>query len=339
MVEAFGALGAEATAAQNLGLAYHRYRDAQTISRLLLGRPATLPGVESFLGQLDGSYEKAFAAGEYGVAWGLLDVMTELGTTTPQMRQHQRMTRDEIDRRAVRGLTAYPFEDPKNAAAKVGDGGARSSASSSDPPTCASSSARALERIATSASGPGTACALSTAGFIVRAASTTPRSRRRKTGSETRRVVTGEGRGPGVAWMALRARSQGTPEPATTIPATSRRTWFRKSPCAVGIISVSYRVIVARPSRLHRLAPGSPGVPDPGRGACGSETSSGRPTRRAPPDIEISRATKVSRTRSPTRSARLVEFLEPGSAIRAGRTARSGRAITQPPRQIASRWR
>ena len=197
MVEAFGALGAEATAAQNLGLAYHRYSDAQTISRLLLGRRAALPAIESFLGQLDGGYEKAFAAGEYGVAWGLLDVMSELGTTTPQMRQHQRMTRDEIDRRAVRGLTAYPFEDPKNAAAKVGRRGGvegRPAHLQHDPLRRAHRRARAARahprrvqanRKLHRSSRPPTSS--SRARINDAKVETTE-----KTGSETRRVVTGK---------------------------------------------------------------------------------------------------------------------------------------------------
>ncbi len=260
MAEAFGALGAEATAAQNLGLAYHRYRDAQTISRLLLGRPATLPGVEAFLGQLDGSYEKAFAAGEYGVAWGLLDVMTELGTTTPQMRQHQRMTRDEIDRRAVRGLTAYPFEDPKNAAAKVGDAVASKVVQhifSTIPSDVRIVEREQLERILDECKRNGNCNALTSADFIVQGSINDAKvETTEKTGSETRRVVTGQENVPNpehVAWMALKERDRKkTPEPAATIPRDITEdvkfdvTAVRK----VGIISVSYRVVEASSGRV-----------------------------------------------------------------------------------------
>lgn len=260
MVEAFGALGAEAAAAQNPGLAYHRYRDAQTISRLLLGRPAALPGVEALLGQLDGSYEKAFAAGDYGVAWGLLDVLSELGTTTPQMRQQQRMTRDEIDRRAVRGLTAYPFEDPKNAAAKVGDAVASKVVQhifSTIPSDVRIVEREQLERILDECKRTGNCQDLTTADFIVQGTINDAKvETTEKTGSETRRVVTGQENVPNpehVAWMALKERDRKkTPEPPATIPRDITEdvefdvTAVRK----VGIISVSYRVVEASSGRV-----------------------------------------------------------------------------------------
>jgi predicted small lipoprotein YifL len=260
MVEAFGTLGAEATAAQNPALAYHRYRDAQTISRLLLGRPAPLPGVESFLGQLDGSYEKAFAAGEYGVAWGLLDVMTELGTTTPEMRQQQRMTRDEIDRRAVRGLTAYPFEDPKNATAKVGDAVAAKVVQhifSTIPADVRIVEREQLERILDECKRTGNCTALTTADFIVQGSINDAKvETTEKTGSETRRVVTGKenvANPEHVAWMTLKERERKkTTEPPATITRDITEdvefdvTAVRK----VGIISVSYRVVEASSGRV-----------------------------------------------------------------------------------------
>ncbi len=255
MVEAFGALGAEATAAQNLGLAYHRYNDAQTISRLLLGRNAVLPGIETFLGQLDGGYDKAFAAGDFGVAWGLLDVMSELGTTTPQMRQHLRMTRDEINRRAVRGLTAYPFDDPKHAAAKVGDAVASKVVQhifSTIPADVHIVEREQLERILDECKRTGNCTQLSTADFIVQGTINDAKvETTEKTGSETRRVVTGKETVTNpehVQWMSLKDREKKkTPEPAATIVREITEdvefdvTAVRK----VGIISVSYRVVEA----------------------------------------------------------------------------------------------
>ena len=121
IAEAFGMLGQESTATDDLTSAYRRYQDANVLSTLLLGRKAQPPGMSSFLKKLDRRYEKAFEAGEFGAAWGYLNVMTEFGPTTPQIRQKLRKTRDEIARRAVRGLTAYPFEDAAASAAKVGD--------------------------------------------------------------------------------------------------------------------------------------------------------------------------------------------------------------------------
>jgi curli biogenesis system outer membrane secretion channel CsgG len=260
MAEAFAALGAEATAAQNLGLAYHRYRDAQTISQLLLGRPATLPGVESFLGQLDGAYEKAFAAGEYGVALGLLDVRTELGTTTPQMRQQARMTRDEINRRAVRGLTAYPFEDPKHAAAKVGDAVASKVVQhifSTIPSDVRIVEREQLERILDECKRNGNCNALTSADFIVQGTINDAKvETTEKTGRETRRVVTGKQSIPNpahAAWLALKERERKKqPEPAATIlqDITEDVEFDVTSVRKVGIISVSYRVVEASSGRV-----------------------------------------------------------------------------------------
>lgn len=260
MAEAFAALGAEATAAQNLGLAYHRYRDAQTISRLLLGRPAALPGVESFLGQLDGAYEKAFAAGEYGVALGLLDVQSELGSTTPQMRQQQRLTRDEINRRAVRGLTAYPFEDPKNAAAKVGDAVAAKVVQhifSTIPSDVRIVEREQLERILDECKRSGNCTALTSADFIVQGTINDAKvETTEKTGSETRRVVTGKQSVPNpdhAAWLALKERDRKKqPEPAATIlrDITEDVKFDVTSVRKVGIISVSYRVVEASSGRV-----------------------------------------------------------------------------------------
>jgi hypothetical protein len=260
MAEAFAALGAEATAAQNLGLAYHRYRDAQTISQLLLGRSATLPGVESFLGQLDGAYEKAFAAGEYGVALGLLDVRTELGTTTPQMRQQARMTRDEINRRAVRGLTAYPFEDPKHAAAKVGDAVASKVVQhifSTIPSDVRIVEREQLERILDECKRNGNCNALTSADFIVQGTINDAKvETTEKTGRETRRVVTGKQSIPNpahAAWLALKERDRKKqPEPAATIlPDLTEDVEFDvTSVRKVGIISVSYRVVEASSGRV-----------------------------------------------------------------------------------------
>jgi hypothetical protein len=260
MAEAFAALGAEATAAQNLGLAYHRYRDAQTISQLLLGRSATLPGVESFLGQLDGAYEKAFAAGEYGVALGLLDVRTELGTTTPQMRQQARMTRDEINRRAVRGLTAYPFEDPKHAAAKVGDAVASKVVQhifSTIPSDVRIVEREQLERILDECKRNGNCNALTSADFIVQGTINDAKvETTEKTGRETRRVVTGKQSIPNpahAAWLALKERDRKKqPEPAATIlqDITEDVEFDVTSVRKVGIISVSYRVVEASSGRV-----------------------------------------------------------------------------------------
>lgn len=260
LVEAFGTLGAEATANQNLGLAYHYYSLAQAISKMLLGRGAALPAVDGLLGQVGGHYEKAMAAGEFGVAWGLLDVMSEFGTTTPQMRQHLRMTRDEIDRRAVRGLTAYPFEDPKSSAAKVGDAVASKVVQhifSTIPTDVRIVEREQLERILDECKRTGDCNELSTADFIVQGTINDAKvETTEKTGKETRRVLTGKETLPNPShaqWLALSDRQRKKqPEPPATITRDVTEdvefdvTAVRK----VGIISVSYRVVEASSGRV-----------------------------------------------------------------------------------------
>jgi len=260
LAEAFAALGAEAYAAQNLGMAYNYYSQAQTISRLLLDRSANLPGVEGLVGQLGGIYEKAFAAGEYGVAWGVLDVISEFGTTTPQVRQQLRMTRDEIDRRAVRGLTAYPFEDPKSSAAKVGDAVASKVVQhifSTIPTDVRIVEREQLERILDECKRNGNCNALTTADFIVQGTINDAKvETTEKTGSETRRVVTGKETVPNpdhVRWLGLKERERKkTPEPPATIlrDVTEDVTFDVTAVRKVGIISVSYRVVEASSGRV-----------------------------------------------------------------------------------------
>jgi len=260
LAEAFGALGAEATAAQNLGLAYNYYSQAATISRLLLDRNVALPGVEGLIGQLDGSFDKAYAAGEYGVAWGILDVISVFGATTPQMRQQLRMTRDEIDRRAVRGLTAYPFEDPKAAAAKVGDAVASKVVQhifSTIPTDVRIVEREQLERILDECKRTGDCKELSTADFIVQGTINDAKvETTEKTGSETRRVVTGKESIPNpehVNWMAMKERDRKKiAEPPATIQrdVTEDVTFDVTAVRKVGIISVSYRVVEASSGRV-----------------------------------------------------------------------------------------
>lgn len=260
MAEAFGMLGQESVTAGNLADAYQRYQDAAIISRLLLDREANLPGIDSFLKQIDKRYTKAFEAAEYGVAWGFLDVMTEFGPMTPQIRHKLRVTRDEISRRAVRGLTAYPFEDPKISATKVGD--AVSSKVIQHIHRTIPSDVRIverdqLERILEECKRRNACGELDTADFIVQGSILDAKvETTEKSGSETRRVVTGQRAVTNpeyTAWTQLREKDRKkTPEPAPTVTrdvtedVTIQVTNVRK----VGIISVSYRVVEAGSGRV-----------------------------------------------------------------------------------------
>ncbi len=260
MAEAFGMLGQESVAAGDLSGAYHRYQDAAVISRLLLDRKADLPGLDVFLKRLDRQYDRAFAADEFGVAWGYLNVMTEFGPMTPKIRRKLRVTRDEISRRAVRGLTAYPFEDPKISSTKVGD------AVSSKviqyihrtiPNDVRIVEREQLDRILEECKRRGTCGALDTADFIVQGSILDAKvETTEKSSSETRRVVTGQEtitNPEHTRWTQLREKDRKkTPQPTrmltrdVTEDVTIQVTSVRK----VGIISVSYRVVEANSGRV-----------------------------------------------------------------------------------------
>ena len=255
MAEAFGLLGQESVVANDLSAAYARYRDASEISRLLLDRKATLPGVGDFLKKLDRRYKKAFDAGEYGVAWGVLNVMSEFGPTTPQIRQRLRKTREEVLRRAVRGLTAYPFEDPAASAAKVGDAVSSKVVQHifrTIPSDVRIVEREQLERILEECERRGTCGELDTADFIVQGTILDAKvETTSKVGRETKRVVTGQETVDNPEykrWLDLRERDrEKTPAPPATIrrDRTEDVTIQVNNVRKVGIISVSYAVVDA----------------------------------------------------------------------------------------------
>ncbi len=260
IVEAFGLLGEEAATNNDMSLAYQRYRDSRTISLLLLDEKNDLPGIDAFLPRVQKSYEKAFAAGEFGVAWGCLNIMTEFGPTTPKIRQSIRRTKDELQRRAVRGLTAYPFEDPKTSSAKVGDAVASKVIQhifSTIPNDVRIVEREQLERILDECKRTGTCDDLATADFIIQGTILDAKvETTEKSSSETRRVVTGQETVTNpdhTRWAQLRDKDRDkTPEPPRTITrditedVTLRVNAVRK----VGIISVAYRIIQASSGRV-----------------------------------------------------------------------------------------
>jgi len=260
LVEAFGMVGQESVAANDMPAAYARYQDATVISNLLLERKASLPGVPQFLKKLEQRFDEAYEAGEYGTAWGYLTVMTEFGPTTPQIRQKLRKTRDEITRRAVRGLTAYPFEDPTNSTAKVGDAVSSKVVQHifrTIPSDVRIVEREQLERILEECNRSGTCADLDTADFIVQGTILDAKvETTSKVGRETRRVVTGQETATNPdhnRWLALSERDrEKTPEPERTIrrDVTEDVTIEVNSVRKVGIISVSYRVVDAASGRV-----------------------------------------------------------------------------------------
>ncbi|MBB85377.1 MAG: hypothetical protein CL931_16330 [Deltaproteobacteria bacterium] len=260
LVEAFGMIGEESVAAGDLSAAYARYQDAAAISQLLLDRKPSLPGMPDFLKQIERRFADAFAAGVYGAAWGYLRVMTEFGPTTPQIRQKLRKTRDEIARRAVRGLTAYPFEDPATSDAKVGDAVSSKVVQHifrTIPSDVRIVEREQLERILEECKRSGTCSDLDTADFIVQGTILDAKvETTSKVGRETRRVVTGQETVTNpeyTRWTALSERDRSkTPQPPATIrrDVTEDVTTEVNNVRKVGIISVSYRVVDATSGRV-----------------------------------------------------------------------------------------
>jgi hypothetical protein len=260
MAEAFGMLGQEATSANNLTLAYQRYKDSRTISTLLLGEKGKLPGIDAFLKQVNKAYEAATKAGEYGVAWGCLNVMVEFGQMTPKIRQNLRITRDELSRRAVRGITAYPFADSKTSSAKVGDAVASKVVQyifGTIPSDVRIVEREQLERILDECKRRQNCESISTADFFIQGAINDAKvETTEKSSSETRRVVTGSEtitNPDHTRWTHLRDkdRKKATEPPATiTRDVTEDVTIQVSSVRKVGIISVSYKVVEASSSRV-----------------------------------------------------------------------------------------
>lgn len=260
LVEAFGMIGQESVAANDLSAAYSRYQDATVISQLLLDRKAKLPGVPEFLKKIEQRFEKAYDAKEFGAAWGYLKVMTEFGPTTPQIRQKLRKTRDEIARRAVRGLTAYPFEDPAASASKVGDAVSSKVVQHifrTIPSDVRIVEREQLERILEECNRTGTCGDLDTADFIVQGTILDAKvETTSKVGRETRRVVTGQEtitNPDHTSWMAMSERDRAKiPEPPRSLrrDVTEDVTIEVNNVRKVGIISVSYRVVDAASGRV-----------------------------------------------------------------------------------------
>jgi hypothetical protein len=260
MVEAFGMLGQESVTSNDLGSAYRRYQDVKVLSQLLLDREPNLPGIKTFVERLDKLYDRAFAAGEFGAAWGYLKVMIEFGPTTPQIRQKLRRTRDEIARRAVRGLTAYPFEDPEASQTKVGD------AVSSKvvqhifrgiPNDVRIVEREQLERILEECKRQDTCGELDTADFIVQGSILDAKvETTAKVGRETRRVITGQENVTNpdyTRWSQMREKDrEKTPAPPSTMrrDVTEDITMEVNNVRKVGIISVTYRVVEASSGRV-----------------------------------------------------------------------------------------
>jgi hypothetical protein len=186
--------------------------------------------------------------------------MTEFGTTTPKIRQSIRRTKDELNRRAIPGLTAYPFEDSENASAKVGDAVASKVVQHifrTIPSDVLIVEREQLERILDECTRTDTCTELDTADFIVQGTILDAKvETTRKVGSETLRIVTGAESvtNPEHArWSLLKDKQRAdTMEPARMIDRdvtediTMEVTNVRK----VGIISVAYRVVDAATGRV-----------------------------------------------------------------------------------------
>jgi hypothetical protein len=186
--------------------------------------------------------------------------MTEFGPTTPQIRQKLRKTRDQITRRAVRGLTAYPFEDPASSQAKVGDAVSSKVVQHifrTIPGDVRIVEREQLERILDECKRTKTCGDLDTADFIVQGTILDAKvETTAKVGRETRRVVTGQETVTNpdhTRWMSLRKKDRDrSPEPARTIrrDVTEDVTIEVNNVRKVGIISVTYRVVEASSGRV-----------------------------------------------------------------------------------------
>jgi len=177
------------------------------------------------------------------------------GPTTPKIRQSLRKTKNEVRRRAVRGLTVFPFEDTKTSTAKVGVAVASNVKQylfRTIPGDVRIVEREQLERILAESKRSGARDTLGAADFIIQGTILDAKvETSEKNGSETHRVVTGSEtitNPEHTQWSQLREKErQNNPEPSRTITrdvtedVTIEVTSVRK----VGIIAVAYSVIEA----------------------------------------------------------------------------------------------
>ena len=97
MADYFVALAATATQERELPDAYRWFVQARDIrDRLGLEQKAKVPEEQPFVKQIHQRFEAARGRGQHGLAWGYLNVISELQADSAKLRRELRETREEI---------------------------------------------------------------------------------------------------------------------------------------------------------------------------------------------------------------------------------------------------
>jgi hypothetical protein len=112
MADYFVALAATATEAKELTDAHRWFVRARDIRALLgLEQKPEVAEEKPFLKQIHQRFAAADSKALYGLAWGYLNVMSELHPGSPQLRRELRETREKVLDRAIKRLSGGAFND------------------------------------------------------------------------------------------------------------------------------------------------------------------------------------------------------------------------------------
>jgi curli biogenesis system outer membrane secretion channel CsgG len=261
MADYYASLGVEATKSGDTRAAYRRFVEARKIRELLGdGTPKALAAEAEFIRLLEKHYESAQASNQAGLAWGYLTVIQSMQADSPSLRRKLRETRETVLQRAIKRLSAAPFDDAADSDAKFGDAVASKVVQhlfETIPNDIRIIERQQLSDIMREKSLGGEEGALAAADYLVEGTIQEAKvDTVEKTGKQTTRVVTEQIEKPNPAyesWTKLGKKDrEKTPTPPSTIisprkeDVTIEVTLHRK----VGLFSVSYRVIDATSAKV-----------------------------------------------------------------------------------------
>ncbi len=264
MSDYYVSLGADAAKAGKVAESYRRFGEARHIQELLGSAPTRAPAEHKALVALvEKEYERAVKSDKMGLAWGYLTVIEGLaGSESATLRRRLRETRELVLTRAIKRLTAAPFEDTSGGEHKFGDAVASKVVQHlfekipNDVRIIEREQLGDIIREKELAKG-GAAAGLAAADFLVEGTIQEAKvDSVEKTGKKTMRVVTEhvEKSNPDYnAWINLSSKERKeVPQPPKTIEVPRKEdvsiavTLHRK----VGLFSVSYRVIDADTAKV-----------------------------------------------------------------------------------------
>ncbi len=122
MADYFVALGSQATESGNYTNAFRWFSQSRDIrDRLGLKNSTNVPEEQPFVNEMHARFKRATAKDLHGLAWGYLNVITELRPDAPSLRRELRETREKVLQKAVKRVSAAAFEDHHRGDSEFGD--------------------------------------------------------------------------------------------------------------------------------------------------------------------------------------------------------------------------